>query len=75
MTRHEFLNRVRSLHCIEGYELPLSHENQDAFLSNPVRFFMRCDDETADVIWNAVEARQRPIPAATTDHQLNGRMP
>lgn len=58
MTRHEFLNRIRSLHCIDASDLPLSPEQGRAFIADPVRFIIRTDDDVADAIFAAVEARQ-----------------
>ncbi len=56
----EFHNRLRSLHCIEPSEIPgLSADRQRGFATDPVRFFIRCDDETAAKIWALVEARQQ----------------
>jgi hypothetical protein len=61
MTFGEFMNRVRSLHCIDGDDLGgLPKDRTAVFLENPVRFLMKCDDATAAMIWNAIEARQRP---------------
>lgn len=58
MTQHDFLNRLRSLHCIEPDDLSLTRLQATQFASNPVRFFIRADDPTAAAIWAAIEARQ-----------------
>lgn len=58
MTRHEFLNCLRSLHCIDTGDVALPRARAVAFVRDPFLFFMRCDDETAEVIWRAVQARQ-----------------
>ena len=58
---YPFLNRVRSLFNIDGDLLAdvLSPEEQRKFMDDPVRYFMRCDDERAAAIWREVEKRQR----------------
>ena len=56
MTQHEFINELKRLHCIDGWCIPeLSPHRQQAFVSNPVQFLIRADDETADAIWRAME--------------------
>ena len=58
--RHKFQNQIRSLFCIEGFEIEgLSKEKQQSFVRDPVAFFIRCDDETAEKIWTIVQSRQR----------------
>ncbi len=58
MTCDEFLNRIRSLHCIEPAALMLTPVQAAQFDRNPVRFFMKADDKTAAAIWSAIDARQ-----------------
>ncbi len=59
MSLHQFLNRVRSLFNIDGYLLPeLSEAEQVAFVRDPVRYLMRCDDGQARAIWREIEERQ-----------------
>lgn len=56
MTLHEFLNELRRLHCIEGYDIPeLRPHRQAAFVRDPVQFLIRADDATAEAIWRAME--------------------
>lgn len=60
MERHQFLNRIRSLFCIDVWDLPeLSNAQRDAFVADPVKFLIYADDATADVIWRALQKRQR----------------
>ena len=57
--KHAFLNRLRTLTCIDGWQLPeLSKGEQDAFMADPYRFFMRADKAQSDAIWREVEKRQ-----------------
>lgn len=59
MTKQEFLNRLRSLFNIDGWKLPeLSKDEQAMFVSSPVRYLMKCDDQQADAIWREVDVRQ-----------------
>lgn len=61
MTKQEFLNRIRSLHNIDGWDLPeLTDAEKRKFIQNPVLYFIRCDDAQSDAIWREVEKRQRP---------------
>jgi hypothetical protein len=61
MTLPQFHNRLRSLHCIEPHDVGgLTDAQARDFITNPPRFLMRCDDATAERIWRAIEARQRP---------------
>jgi hypothetical protein len=54
-----FHNRIRSLFCIDGCDLPdLAPDELARFLADPVRYFIRTDDAKAGVIWRAVEARK-----------------
>jgi hypothetical protein len=58
--RHRFLNRVRSLFNIDGWQLPeLSPAQQAKFMADPVNYFMRCESAHADAIWREIERRQR----------------
>lgn len=54
-----FLNRLRSLRCIDGYLLPeLSETQQQAFMRNPWGYVMAAPDGHAAAIWREVEKRQ-----------------
>ena len=64
MDRAAFLNRVRSLHCIDQYRLPeFGQGDWLAFRNNPVRYLTICSDAHADAIWREVEKRQAKEPA------------
>ena len=59
MTQHEFLNRLRSLWNIDGWQLPeLNAKEQAAFMTDPTRFLIRCNDAQAAAIWREIEKRQ-----------------
>jgi hypothetical protein len=55
MDLHTFLNRARQLHCLDSVP-GLTGERLSAFHVNPIRFLLRCDDDTARAIWAAAEA-------------------
>jgi hypothetical protein len=63
MDLHLFLNRVRTLHCLDFFDLIQAGclERNDprwgAFRSDPVGFLLRVDDETAEKIWAICEKR------------------
>jgi hypothetical protein len=55
VTLAEFSNELRRLHCIDGWMIPeLQGDRLDAFLRNPVHFFLRADDATQEAIWAAM---------------------
>jgi hypothetical protein len=55
----EFLNALKSLFNIDSYLLPeLTHFQGSEFHTDPVRYFLRCDDEKQDAIWREVSKRQ-----------------
>ena len=55
-----FLNCLRSLHNIDGDQLPeLEGYDWISFRDDPPRYFMRCNDTQAAAIWREVEKRQR----------------
>lgn len=59
MEKPEFLNRLRSLFNIDGYQLPeLNNAEKVQFLSDPVRYFISTDKAQSDAIWREVEKRQ-----------------
>lgn len=54
-----FLNCLRSLFNIDSYCMPeLDKYDWAAFRADPPKFFMRCEEAKADVIWREVEKRQ-----------------
>ncbi len=60
MERHEFINRLRSLFNIDGYQLPeLSEDAQRLFVHDPVRYLMSASATAQAAIWREVEKRQR----------------
>ena len=55
----EFIDRIRSLYNIDGDLLPeLTPEQQLAFVSDPVRYFIYAGDTHSAAIWREVEKRQ-----------------
>lgn len=59
MNQHEFINRVRSLFNIDGYQLPeLSEDAQRLFLHDPVRYLISASSTAQAAIWREVEKRQ-----------------
>jgi len=55
-----FLNRIRSLYCIDYGRLPeLTAEQWERFQQNPPRYLIGADDKQAAAIWREVERRQR----------------
>ena len=66
MTCHDLRNALCILHSLDEVRLG---DQAAAFHADPVRFFLRADDETAQMIWAAVEARMTPITAARTNNE------
>ena len=66
MTLAEFSNCLRRLHCIDGWQLPETWPPGaiDSFLNDPVHYFLRCDDEKQQVIWDAMEEDAKRFAAA-----------
>lgn len=57
--QHVFTNALRSLHNIDGYQLPeLNWGEQIDFVQNPVKYFIRADDEQQAAIWREIAKRQ-----------------
>jgi hypothetical protein len=62
MTRHEFTNRLRSLHNIDKHQVPeLTDAQWVKFRDDPPRFMIRAGQEAAEAIWREVEKRQAPV--------------
>lgn len=60
-----FLNMLRSLHNIDGCQVPeLTWGQQIDFVQNPVKYFIKADDEQQAVIWREVARRQSPATPA-----------
>jgi len=59
MTQAEFMNRIRSLYNIDGWQLPeLNDGDWPKFRDDPARYLVLCSDRQADAIWREVEKRQ-----------------
>lgn len=59
MEQHEFINAVRSLFNIDGYQLPeLTEAQQREFVRDPVRYYMRAPRHQQDAIFHQVAKRQ-----------------
>lgn len=59
MNRHQFQNRIRSLFNIDVQiidRMPSGEYRQ--FIRDPIGYFLRADDDIADLIFGEVEARQ-----------------
>lgn len=67
--KRAFVNRLRTLTCIDRWQLPeLSGREQAAFMADPFRFLMRADEAQSDAIWREVEKRQtHSVIAAAPD--------
>jgi hypothetical protein len=74
VTRDEFHARLRSLLNIDYDDVPwMSVGDWTSFREDPFRFFIRCDDETAEKIWQLVERRNRPRqPTAALSRAMGG---
>lgn len=60
MTRHEFIDRVRSLYNIDRYLLPeLTDDQWDEFRLDPPHYLIRTDKVQADAILREVDRRQK----------------
>jgi len=62
-----FLNRVRILHCVDGYEiedamqstgLQMDAERWRRFRDNPVGFMIQADDASQRALWSIIERRE-----------------
>jgi hypothetical protein len=61
--QHAFLNMLRSLHNIDGYQLPeLNWGQQLDFVQTPVKYFIQADEEQQAAIWREISKRQFPKP-------------
>lgn len=58
LTQHHFHNALRVLRNIDPDEVPFLDQGRWLkFEADPVSFFIRADQETADAIWAVVERR------------------
>lgn len=57
MEMMKFHNLLRVLHGIDLSEVEFLGDRWPKFRDDPVRFFLRADDETAREIWLAMERR------------------
>ena len=56
MTLREFHNALRLLHNIDSWDLP-DVEWYSKFAASPVDFFIRCDDERCNLIWEVMRKK------------------
>jgi hypothetical protein len=64
MNLHQFNNANKVLTSIDHHEVPfLDGPAWQRFSSQPARFLMRADDETAARIWEVVERRSQRRPS------------
>jgi len=56
MTRDQFHNALRIIRSIDSHELG-DPPWWEKFRDSPIEFFIRCDDESADKIWNVILKR------------------
>lgn len=58
MDKSEFINRLKILFSIDGWELDdLSEQAQEEFVHDPVHFLLRSDDGRQNMIWDVIEKR------------------
>ena len=58
--RHQFQNRLRILRSIDGFELGgMLLEAEMKFVRSPYEYFIRCSDENADIIFEALLKREK----------------
>ncbi|MFP5433799.1 MAG: hypothetical protein ACLGIM_11865, partial [Alphaproteobacteria bacterium] len=57
--QQQFTNMLRSLHNIDGYQLPeLTAQQQINFVQIPVRYFMQAGEQQQGAIWREIMKRQ-----------------
>jgi hypothetical protein len=68
MQKRSFINRIRSLSNIEGFQLPeLTNDEQRRFVRDPLRYLLDADEAQSDAIMREIENRQKdilPIPVS-----------
>lgn len=60
MTRDQFHNGIRVLFNLDAPDLAevgIVDEQALRFISNPIDFFIRCDDATCNALWSLVARR------------------
>lgn len=59
ISSQEFHHLIRVLHCIDGWEMDgiLDHDQQVSLCRDPIRFFLACDDDTREKLWEAMLER------------------
>lgn len=64
--RLEFMDRLRSLYCIDGWQLPeLTRDQQREFIRDPAGYLRnRADKAQSTAIWREIEKRQGGANAA-----------
>ena len=64
---HQFLNRMRILHCIDGYEieqemaatgLEMTEKRWNEFRRSPTDFMICADDPTQAALWSIIQRRE-----------------
>lgn len=81
MDRSLIMNRIRSLYNIDRFKVddalraagqePLTDDDWVKFRTDPPRYFINTDKQTADAIWACVEARQPVDENAASMETLN----
>ena len=63
MTKREFHNALRILLNIDHWDVEWMTTSQwQDFIANPHKFFIACDDPTADRLWAIIEERTGATP-------------
>jgi hypothetical protein len=63
ISRREFRNLLCIMHSIDGWELPATwpEKAQEAFMRDPINFFLRSDDRRTDEIWAIMFRHAEPM--------------
>jgi hypothetical protein len=73
MTKDQFHNGLRLIHSIDSHEVGDGSEPPKWYMRfnrDPVGFFIRCDDDTAAIIWAAMEKRMPTRASGPTVEQI-----
>ena len=62
ISKRQFRNLLCIMHSIDDWELPATWQpnTQQAFLRDPINFFLRSDDGRANEIWAIIMRRVDP---------------
>lgn len=67
----EFHNTIRKLYNVDHHVIPwMSDADWPKFRDDPVRFFIRADDATADRLWDLIKPRDASAPDLLTALKL-----